>query len=181
MTSRWCASKAAWLLSHFNGCYLGTGPDSKSAWSFLLLEWWVSQPAWFTVDFCQPVPCTVYIMVHPEWYATDANVESLWKWTFTLTNSHKVFMRVITPFIWHLCEAWFRDGDNSFSAASFTVFTDWSFKNLLDKYEKQTQFLKDLVNANGNRIIFQLHNRKDAHCIYTLSLLFKVIIMVLFT
>lgn len=135
-----------WLLSQCNGCYSGTGPDTKPAWSFLLPKWWVSQVAWFTVDFCQPVPSTAYIMVHPKWYATDANVESLWKWTFTLINSHKVFMRVITPFIWHLCEIWLRDGVNSFSAVIFTLFTDWSFENLLNKCGKKTQFLKVLVN-----------------------------------
>lgn len=40
----------------------------------------------------------------------------------------------------------FRDGANSFSAAIFTLFTDWSFENLLNKCGKQTKCLKNLVN-----------------------------------
>lgn len=131
------------LLSQFNGCSLGTGPDRKSAWSFLFLKWWES---------LLPT-CNMHSLdeLHPEWYATDATVESLWKWTFSLINSHKVFMRVITPFIWHHVRSdSFREGANSFSAVIFTFFTDRSSENLPNECEKNRHyFLKIQQMSNG--------------------------------
>lgn len=130
-----------WLL-------LGLWAREQVCMVIFLVEWWELQPVSFTADFCQPAPSTGYIKGHCEWFVRDANVESLWKWNFTLINSHKVFMRVITPFIWHLVEVCcLGDGANSFAKVIFTVVTDWSSENFPNECEEnRLSFFKEAVN-----------------------------------
>lgn len=141
MTSRWYTSKSTWLLSQFNGCYLGAGPDRKSAWSFLLPKWWESQPVWFIVDFyhAQPIlSCTLSGIQQMQMWSHYGNEPSL-----LLTHTRCLWGSSRLSFGTYVRSASFRHGANSFSAVIFTLFTVCSSENLPNECEKNRHsFLK---------------------------------------